>query len=187
MKDDCDDGTRGGRGRRRPPPRPAGILAAAVTGTAVLLAACGGGPSAASGGSRSYRNALAYAHCMRAHGVPGFPDPASNGTISTSGIDLNSTLFSSARSACQDLQAGISFQLSAAQQQALLRSGLRTAACMRAHGFSNFPDPSPQDVRTSDGVLAIGIGRGLPPAESNSPRFLSALRACTQPRPGGGS
>jgi len=30
-------------------------------------------------GSTAYQQSLAYAQCMRAHGEPGYPDPASNG------------------------------------------------------------------------------------------------------------
>lgn len=175
-----------GRGR----PRRAGVLAAAVAGTALLVAACGGGGSpAAAGKSGTYQKALAYAHCMRSHGVPAFSDPTSNGTISTSRIDLNSPEFSSARGACQYLQAGISFQLSPAQRQALLNSALKLAACMRAHGIADWPDPRPQDMSTSGGVIAIGIGpRGKTFAsERNSPQFQSAMKACGQSGPGGGS
>jgi hypothetical protein len=29
--------------------------------------------------STAYQQSLAYAQCMRAHGEPGYPDPASNG------------------------------------------------------------------------------------------------------------
>lgn len=48
---------------------------------AVLAAACSGGhpstslPSSATTESSTYRANLAYAQCMRAHGLPGFPNP----------------------------------------------------------------------------------------------------------------
>jgi hypothetical protein len=65
-----------GRGRRRSWPRWAPALAAmALIG--LLATACGGGssPAAATGGPTHAQAALAYATCMRAHGVPNFPTP----------------------------------------------------------------------------------------------------------------
>jgi hypothetical protein len=47
--------------------------------------------------------------------------------------------------------------------------GLRFAQCMRAHGVSNFPDPSP------GGDLEIGSNSGVNP---RSPAFQSAQRSC---------
>ena len=46
---------------------------------------------------------LRYAECIRAHGVPNFPDPTSQGLrISpSSGIDLNSPAFLGAQKSCQ--------------------------------------------------------------------------------------
>lgn len=46
---------------------------------------------------------LHYARCIRAHGVPRFPDPTSQGIrISpSSGIDLNSPAFRAAEKSCQ--------------------------------------------------------------------------------------
>ena len=66
--------TGGGRGWRR-----AGTLAAAAA-VATATAACGvhaslGGRSV-SAGPAIYRETLAYAHCMRAHGLPNFPIPS---------------------------------------------------------------------------------------------------------------
>jgi hypothetical protein len=70
-----------GRGRRRPGSRPAGVLAGALAGTVLLIAACGGGSPAAVAGSANYQKAVAYAQCMRTHGVPDYPDPNSQGVF----------------------------------------------------------------------------------------------------------
>ena len=43
---------------------------------------------------------LAYAQCMRAHGLPDFPDP-SGGSIDLSHVDVHSPQFMSADRACQ--------------------------------------------------------------------------------------
>ncbi|MGA2014446.1 MAG: hypothetical protein ABSH51_28510 [Solirubrobacteraceae bacterium] len=54
--------------------------------------------------------ALRYAACMRSHGVPGFPDPNSQGLIqitnATGGLDASSPPFQRAESACQSLDTG---------------------------------------------------------------------------------
>src|SRR5215472_17105671 len=77
---EINDSSGRGRGRRRSWPRWAAAPAAmALIG--VLATACGGSssPASATGGSTRVQAALAYARCMRAHGVPGFPDPDRNG------------------------------------------------------------------------------------------------------------
>ena len=73
-----NDKTGGRRGPRR-----AAVLAV-VAAVAVLATACGGACLRSSGGSAStgsatYRADLAYAQCMRTHGVPNFPDPNPSG------------------------------------------------------------------------------------------------------------
>jgi hypothetical protein len=181
----------GGRPRRSPPWR-AGALAVALAGVALLAAACGNGgssaDSSAAGGSKAYQQALAFARCMRSHGEPGWPDPTSNGAFSTSGIDLNSPQFSLASSACKDLRptGGVHFQLSAAQQRALLKQGLKFAACMRAHGIPSFPDPDVQNVKAG-GISFSTTGLAPPGQKPNWPRFLAASRACEPLMGGGGS
>ena len=74
--------------RRAPPrfPRYAGALAVTAA-VAVLAAACGASrpsssPGSASTGSATYRADLAYAQCMRAHGLPSFPKPIPSAVIS---------------------------------------------------------------------------------------------------------
>jgi hypothetical protein len=95
------------------------LAAAAVAGPALLAAGCSGAPahpaatSAASAGAGqvSSKNrggnqgmsttggfSLAFARCMRAHGVPAFPDPNGHGGQlgPGSGIDPNAPPFQSA-------------------------------------------------------------------------------------------
>jgi hypothetical protein len=186
MNDATNEG--GSQGRRRARLWRARVLAAAAGGIAVLAAGCGGGGgSSAAAGSKAYQEAFAFARCMRSHGEPSWPDPSSGGAFSTSGINLSSPQFSLASGACKNLQpaGGVHFQLSAAQQQALIKQGLKFAACMRAHGIPNFPDPEVQGVKAG----AIGFStKGLaPPGQRlNSPQFLAAQKAC-EPLMGGGS
>jgi hypothetical protein len=70
----------GGRGPRR-----AGVLAV-MGAVAVLTTGCvvhvHFGSSAARTGQPPYRAELAYAQCVRTHGLPGFPDPSPSGSFS---------------------------------------------------------------------------------------------------------
>ena len=63
-----------------------GLPACVLSGAALLAAACGG--SANSTGSTPYAKALAYSQCMRANGVPKYPDPDSQGQIPLDARDL---------------------------------------------------------------------------------------------------
>src|SRR5215472_9481228 len=66
----------------------AGLLAATAVLTTLVTACGGGGGSQAgttAGGSKTYQQALAYSQCMRSHGVPGFPDPDSQGNLIVQG------------------------------------------------------------------------------------------------------
>jgi hypothetical protein len=108
MKDDTSD-RRGWPGLRH------ASAAAALAGLALLAAACGGGssPASSAGGTLSLSSlttqALAYAQCMRAHGITNFPDPFENSNqigFSTTGLDTSSPRFKAANKACQPLMPG---------------------------------------------------------------------------------
>jgi hypothetical protein len=45
-----------------------------------------------------------WAHCLRSHGVPGFPDPNSSGAIDSAKFDPTSAAFQKASAACKSLQ-----------------------------------------------------------------------------------
>src|SRR5262249_59183256 len=129
-----------GGGRRRSWPRWAPALAAlALMG--LLATACGGGssPAAATGGPTRAQPALASARGMRAHGVPDFPDPNSNGQFN---VDPHSASNqeTAANHVCNHL-LNVGSQMSKSQQQQALGQLVRYARCMRAHGVPNFPDP----------------------------------------------
>ena len=93
-------------GGRRGPRRAAAL---AVVAAAVVLTACGGSPSSSGGsaptGSATYRADLAYAQCMRTHGLPGFPDPHPSGgfSISISGHPHGNSPVARANDACEQL------------------------------------------------------------------------------------
>jgi CubicO group peptidase (beta-lactamase class C family) len=81
---------------------------AAVTALATIVAACGGGspaPGKAAASKPAVSRPLAYAECMRAHGVGDFPDPVDGHIVLTpaSGINLSSPQFEAASTACASL------------------------------------------------------------------------------------
>jgi hypothetical protein len=151
------------------------LLAAAVlTAVALLTAACGGGSASAAGSSGTgqvrVQQALAFAHCMRSHGVPNFPDPDISG-----GIVIKKTLAEpafnaprSARAACVHLLPKYGLTMTPAQQEQQQRRQLAFAACMRRRGFANFPDGWSGNVGQ---LLNAGI-------DPSSPRFNAALTKC---------
>ncbi len=164
-------GTSGGR--RRAAPVRAAALAVALAGTALLTAACGGGSPGAAGspgtGQGRLQQALAFAHCMRSHGAPGFPDPDSSGGFVMN--PSNSSSFQapqSARAACAQLIPRKGKTLTPAQQAQHQRQNLAFAACMRRHGFPGFPDGWSGNVGQ---LIAAGVN-------PNSPRFNAALTTC---------
>lgn len=118
--------------------------------------------------SPQQKGPIAYAACMRSHGVSDFPDPNSNGTLLLpQGADLSSPQFQSAQQACQSLLAGgAAGPPSTADQQ----KAVQYAACMRAHGYPNYPDPT---------VTGNGFSVEIPPgADPRSSQFQAAMQAC---------
>ncbi|HEY3865808.1 MAG TPA: hypothetical protein VGL54_06965 [Solirubrobacteraceae bacterium] len=150
--------------------------------TSSTAAGSGGGPgSSASPDSQ----AVAYAACMRAQGVPNFPDPK----VSTNGNEVKVAVrvtpgitgnphFKSAQRACSKLLPGggpgegSSHQISPSEQSRYLKA----AACIRSHGVPNFPDPT-----FSGGGVHIEH-QGL---NESSPAFKAAVQACESLIPGG--
>jgi hypothetical protein len=150
---------------------PLGALAAA----ALLAAACGGPPNshALASGNSGIAQLEDYAKCMRAHGIADFPDPQPNpggqgGSFQYSGgpgsdLNHNDPRYQAADRACRSLLP----QPSPASPQRI--AGLvKLAACMRTHGFPNFPDP--------DSTGAFDSSK----FDSSSPQFQSAMQTCQQ-------
>lgn len=116
--------------------------------------------------------ALAYSKCMRAHGVPNYPDPTTSGggvgiqLSPNSGVDTQSPQFKAAQNDCKKLAPGPG-TLTPQQLAQVKADELKTAQCMRSHGYPDFPDPNGQ------GVIK------LPPGiDQNATQFRSALQKC---------
>ena len=83
-----------------------------MTGRSELMDAVHpGGPGGTVGGgdSQLMQQALAYAQCMRDHGVTSYPDPKQSGntvTMGAFGLDPNDPSFHAAQQACQSLVPG---------------------------------------------------------------------------------
>jgi hypothetical protein len=68
----------------------------------------GGRPTAAQQ-AKEQQQMLKFAQCMRAHGVPKFPDPKAGGALtlgSKNGVDPNTPQFKAAQQTCQKLVPG---------------------------------------------------------------------------------
>jgi hypothetical protein len=206
MQDDAkptNDPSEAASGRSR-----AACLTAALVALGVLVAGCGGnsptggvasisshasktsttaaGSSGGSGSSASPDSqAVAYSACMRAHGVPSFPDPkvSTNGNEVKVAIGVNPSItgnpqFKSAQQACNKLLPGggpgegPTHQITPQEQSRYLSA----AACIRSHGIPNFPDPT-----FSGGGVHIEH-QGL---NESSPAFKAAVHACESLIPGG--
>jgi hypothetical protein len=172
--------TTGGRRRWcRARPRRTGALAV-TAGLVVLTAACGASPGAvssppASTASAAFLTRLAFARCVRAHGVPAYPDPDSNG-LEPPGTKLrfiNNSRFRTADGACHHLLPNGGQPTQAPQAGAMTDAGaVRLAGCMRTHGYPLFPDPTIDSVgQPVFNVQAAGIA-------PHSPQVLAAIRRC---------
>ena len=130
--------------------------------------------------------ALAFANCMRSHGVPNFPDPNASGPnvqLLGSSSEINSPAFQSAQTSCTHLLpgGGPSSGPPSAQAHAQL---LQISKCMRRHGISSFPDPRPGSPPSNLGGYSAIIGHGgyllaIPSSiDMSSPAFKRSATAC---------
>jgi hypothetical protein len=188
----------------KPVQMPSAARAAAVLAVAALAwpaTACSGSPSAASPGGSSNAAvaasspAVSYSHCVRAHGVPSFPDPGSGGSLpkgSAQQFGVSSAQLQAAELACQHVLPAAGDLLTAAslQQcylthlcppalvQQALSAGRKFAQCMRSHGVPNWPDPT---LEAGGGPPQFSIRVSRPP----SPPVGAAMAACERLQPAG--
>ena len=145
---------------------------AVLAAVALLTAACGGSAStvgSSGAGQGRLAQALAFAHCMRSHGAPNFPDPNSSGGFVMKPSNSSSFNVPQAHAACAHLYPNEGKQLAdPAQQAAQQRRALVFAACMRRHGIANFPDGWSGNVGQ---LTAAGI-------DPSTPQLNAALTRC---------
>jgi hypothetical protein len=152
-------------------------LSSTTTSKAVPLTKAG--PS-----TKAAPSMLAFAKCMRAHGVPNYPDPRPPSQIppthttepAPSGgftANPNSPGYQTASNDCRSLADATPVTQVQTNQMAV--SQLKFASCMRAHGVPSFPDPTSTGDIGSDGAIS-GMNQ-------NSPAFQSAEETCSKFRP----
>ena len=196
-----NDSSRVLRWPRRARPRPARTAAAiiAIAALALLAAACSASPSTGSGGSpdaggpanspsTNSQKALAFSHCVRAHGVPNYPDPDISGGVvkeTAQQLGVSNSQLQAALNACEHLLPNTgNVDDSPAALHLWWSQMLHFAQCMHSHGVPNWPDPSPypQDpVRPTFNLHAAGIGfhQGAQPGNIvNSPQIQAKVRQC---------
>ncbi|HVR04821.1 MAG TPA: hypothetical protein VMS02_02190 [Solirubrobacteraceae bacterium] len=194
-------------------PRRVNLSTVVLASAALLLAGCGGGSSnpgiahlssgtssaargagaAGSGSGSPEAAALAFAGCMRANGLPNFPDPKAGGGFlfhTGAGVDPSSPAFEAAQAKCKKLLPpgpGSGPPPSAKT----LAHYLTVARCMRQHGAPEFPDPRttvPSHPRAVlgggggvisdiEGVIFVFSGR----IDQQSPAFTRAAATCAFP------
>jgi hypothetical protein len=165
--------------------------AAAVVAMALPLAACGSSKPSTQSAATKRASAVALANCMRANGVPNFPDPSgTNGggiqiqqsarsgsgpSTAVNGVPVNGPAFQAAMRKCHSYLPNGGHPPPGGLA-AVRKKALQFARCMRAHGISNFPDP--QVSSGPGGGVGIRIGGPGSGLDSNSPAFKSAQQAC---------
>lgn len=151
---------------------PTSVVTVAVV--SLLAAGCGGGsPKTAS--TAGQNRLLAYSDCMRAHGVPNFPDPIRNEGIDKGKVIAlgNGPHIQAASNACQHLMpaSGLGPPTTTQPTRTRFAAALAFARCVRNRGFPNFPDPTVQGQLTPEMVSAAGI-------DLHQPALLHAGLAC---------
>jgi hypothetical protein len=159
-----------------PGPPYKGTVKRAAVALAVALAACSASPKSPPSGQADsgLADLIAYAQCMRSHGIHDFPDPTPNpggqgGSFSIragpgSDLDNNSPVYAAADRTCSKLLP--EDQQTPAQIAARTAGEVKIAVCMRAHGIFNWPDP--------DGQGAFELHN----VDMTSPSIHQALETC---------
>jgi hypothetical protein len=148
-------------------------VAAAII--SVLTAGCGGG-SSTTAATTTPNTLVTYAHCMRSHGVPNFPDPSSSGEIPKDKVVaavVGNPQSPAAQRGCRHLmpKSGLGPPETGPPTRTRLADALSFAKCMRARGFPSFPDPTNQGQLTPQMVTAAGI-------DLHQPKLLSTGLTC---------
>ena len=171
-----------------------------IAALALLAAACSGSPSAtgtggapnaggaATGQSANTQKAVAFSECVRARGVPDWPDPASSGEIpkkTAQQLGVSISRLQTALDACQHLLPSTgNIDDNPAELNRWWSQMLHFARCMHSHGVANWPDPSPyppDPTRPTFNLHAAGIAfhQGAQPGNVlDSPQIEAKLRAC---------
>jgi hypothetical protein len=182
-------------GYRRPPLLSSAV---AIAASSLLAAGCGGGSPgshvaqlgttathsnsaaatpAASGQGNRLQQLLAFSRCMRSKGVQGFPDPTSSGVIpkvSLQQVGVSASQIAAAQTACRHLLPSGPASPAQARLAQAWNNSATFAHCMRAHGISNWPDPTPDAFHPGQPTFNLQPA-GIDPS---SPLVTTELHAC---------
>ncbi len=160
----------------------AALIPAALALAALLATACGGSHPAGSGASPGPGNVQqldVFAACMRGHGVPNFyltnARPSGTSTALSvmghyaTGVNPQTAQFTAAMKACKHLLPGGGPPPMTRKQ---IDSMVKFAACMRAHGYPDYPDPIVQNGGAEQPPLPSSI-------DTNSAQFQAAQQTCS--------
>jgi hypothetical protein len=177
-------------------PSVASVATTTSTSAAASTDTTGGpaGSGSASSQAQPQKDALNYARCMRANGVPNFPDPNSGSGFTFNpgtGVDRSSPAFNAAQAKCQKYMnagGGLAPGTQTHPSPQWLAKMVKAAQCMRRHGVPNFPDPtttipSPKilggrgQISNIEGAIFVFPGS----IDTQSPLFTRAAKACGFP------
>ena len=159
----------------------AALIPAALALTALLATACSGSHpvrSGASPGSGNVQQLDVFAACMRGHGVLNFyftnSRPSNTSTALSvmghyvTGVNPQTDQFVAAMKACKHLLPG-GGPPPITQKQ--IDSLVKFAACMRSHGYPDYPDPIVQNGGVEQSPLPSSI-------DTSSAQFQAAEKTC---------
>jgi hypothetical protein len=163
-----------------------GVAHVGATSSASASSGAGGGtlePQEASAAAQEKE--VEFAHCMRTHGDPEFPEPVEghikgvDSQSRRSGLNPESPQFQAAERKCKGYLPSQAAP-SPAQKATVEAQALKFAACMRSHGEPEFPDPT---FASSGGGFQITISGPHSGIDPNSPQFKAAQKACRSVSP----
>lgn len=159
-----------------------GSTVAGIAAAALALSACGSGSGTGTTGTSGAGSGdgddpqaamLAFAQCMREHGVD-MPDPEvdSKGRVRMriGGKDTPPATMEAAQKACEDKMPKTGNGGDGDADPAFQEYGLKLAKCMREHGIEKFPDPTDNGIRITPDM-------GIDP---DDPAFEKAQADCEQ-------
>ncbi|NJP97061.1 hypothetical protein HCN51_47860 [Nonomuraea sp. FMUSA5-5] len=166
-----------------------GSATAALLACLALAAACGGGEApartvasvapkagttASPAAGASTGDPLAFAACMRANGMPDFPDPQPGKGPALSPELVDSPQFKTAEKSCKQYQPSAPAKQPAPDDSWPISDKLKYAKCMRDNGVPSFPDPD-----DNGGFIFPQNGTVDPASEP----FKKAEQTCKQYQP----
>jgi hypothetical protein len=155
--------------------RPAAVLVTAL-GVSVAIAACGGSTPAGSDAAAHTNTGLRFAACVRAHGVPDYPDPRGGKvTVDIHKLSESTRAVEASLGKCAKFEPGPDLsslpRLNASQMAQVRVGAIAYGKCMRAKGLTTFPDPS---VSPGPNGRGVAIGYTLKELKQDHSVFHSA-------------